>query len=323
MTMSEFEIIKNYCSGIGTQHSDTRLGVGDDAAIISVPNGYELAISVDTMVAGVHFLPDLSPQLLARKLLAVNLSDMAAMGASPRWATLALTMANADEAWLAAFSESLDSMAKEYGVELIGGDTTQGPLTLSLQIMGLVPSDRALKRSGAQVGDDLFVSNCLGDAALALRILRGELHCSDEQLAELRRGLDNPQPQVSLGQKLLGIATAAIDVSDGLVADLAHIAEASKVDIEVDVEQVPVSQTFVAAGGDMSDALYGGDDYQLLFTTPTDYRNQLLKIYSDTGGSLHKIGRVTKAGGAVFLRSADQAYPAARGFGFEHFSHTD
>lgn len=317
--MSEFAIIKNYCQGIGQRHPETKISVGDDAAVIAVPVDQELAVSVDTMVAGVHFFPQTSPRLLARKLLSVNVSDMAAMGAKAKWATLALTLPDSSPDWLQEFSDALHERAREYGVELIGGDTTQGPLTLSLQIMGLVEQGKAILRSTAKVGDHVYVSNHLGDAALALRLINEGKTVDDGDLIQLRLALDDPQPQLALGQRLINIASAAIDVSDGLVADLTHIAQASKVGIEVSIEQVPTSPLFRSAGGEMNDALYGGDDYQLAFCVPQDKVSMLDDVQQELNIHLTCIGRVVHGKEGVALTHHGRAVPSLKAAGFEHF----
>ena len=304
--MAEFSIIKKFCTDIGAKHPITDISVGDDAAVVSVPEGMRLAISVDTMVSGVHFYPDAAPETVAHKLLAVNLSDMAAMGAQPKWATMTLTSPSVDQEWLGAFSSSLDELAKHYGVQLIGGDTTQGQLNLSMQIMGLVPTSKALTRSGAVLGDDIYVSNTIGDAALALRCLQLKKSCLDEGVDEkplqgllnqnLLRALEQPVPQVALGLKILDVAHSCIDISDGLLADLSHIAEKSEVCIDVDVDKLPLSdvyQNYLAQGGNCDLALTGGDDYQLAFSAPVDARSKIAEIANDLNMKLSRVGRVT------------------------------
>ncbi len=312
--MSEFSIIDEYCRGLGYSHPETQLSVGDDAAVVDVPVGMDLVVSVDTMVEGVHFFADLAPARLAHKLLAVNLSDMAAMGATPKWATLALTIPQVDSGWLRAFSDSLHSLAREYRVQLIGGDTTSGPLTLSLQIMGLVKKGDAIVRSGAREGDAVYVSGYLGDAALALQ-QRQEQGSVNNPL--LLQALELPQPQVELGVSLLGSATAAIDVSDGLVADLAHIAKASDVSIELEVSALPLSESFLAAQAPIALALHGGDDYQLAFTAPEAV---VARLEFDAKFLITQIGHVVSHGDEpVVLRSNGEQVPIRHKQGFDHF----
>lgn len=321
--MSEFSLINQFCKDIGVKHNNTIIGVGDDAAVVDVPDNMQLATSVDTMVEGVHFFPNANPADLAHKLLAVNLSDMAAMGAQPKWATLALTLPEADLQWLGSFSKSLDSVAKRFGIQLVGGDTTHGPLTLSLNIMGLVPKNKAISRSGAQAGDAVYLSSCVGDAALALKFLQGEVELSDSQAAMVLPALHRPEPQVELGLGLLQLANACLDISDGLVADLAHIAKQSSVTIDVNVDSVPVSkvyQQYLASGGSLDLALCGGDDYQLAFTVSKELRQSVAKLASRLQLELVEIGQVvTQTGQLVALSQGDKTYQLASDSGYQHF----
>ncbi|MFT7527521.1 MAG: thiamine-monophosphate kinase [Arenicella sp.] len=325
--MAEFSLIERYCQDIGTSHSLTQIGVGDDAAVVRIPRSKELVVSVDTMVEAVHFFENTDPKLIAHKLVAVNLSDMAAMGAQPKWATLALTIPAIDEKWLSAFSNSLNNIAKAYELQLIGGDTTQGPLTLSMQIMGLVNQGTALTRSKSSAGDDVYVSGSIGDAGLALAALEGRVELADAVLDELRRSLDTPTPQVALGRSLSGLASACIDVSDGLLADLGHIATSSKVDIQLDVDRIPLSKRFLeiypgSHGLDL--ALTGGDDYQLAFTAKTIHRDRLSQIANKLDVRISRIGRVIKAQepneAKLDLLYHGEPYALKRNTGFQHFS---
>jgi thiamine-monophosphate kinase len=325
--LAEFSLIERYCQDIGTSHSLTQIGVGDDAAVIRIPLGKELVVSVDSMVESVHFFANTDPKLIAHKLVAVNLSDMAAMGAQPKWATLALTIPAIDEKWLSAFSNSLNKIAKEYELQLIGGDTTQGPLTLSMQIMGLVSQGTALTRSKSSAGDDVYVSGNIGDAGLALAALEGRVELADEALAELKRSLDTPTPQVALGLSLSGLASACIDVSDGLLADLGHIATSSKVGIQLDVDEIPLSKLFleIHPGSEGLDlALTGGDDYQLAFTANPVYRDKLSQISTQLGIRISRIGSVIKAQepneARLDLLYHGEPYVLKRDTGFQHFS---
>ena len=321
--MAEFSIIERFCTNIGVDHAHTKLAVGDDAAIVAIPAGMELAISADTMVEGTHFLPDTDPALLAHKILTVNLSDMAAMGAKPKWATLALTLPSLDEQWLAEFSKALNNLAETYNVQIIGGDTTQGPLNLCMNIMGLLPKGQNLSRSGAGLGDDLYVSNTLGDAALALSCIIGDTAPGGLDLEKLRIALDTPSPQVSLGQALLEIASACLDISDGLIADIGHIAKQSKVSFEIDTNQIPLSaeyQDYLKRGGNLDLALSGGDDYQLAFTAKPIHRAQIKQLSEELGIALSIIGKVVEANAtSVKLLSDNQPYALGSKFGYEHF----
>ena len=321
--MSEFSLIDRFCKNIGVKHNNTIIDVGDDAAVIDVPDNMQLATSVDTMVEGVHFFPNANPADLAHKLLTVNLSDMAAMGAEPKWATLALTLPDAELQWIGSFSKSLDSVAQRFGVQLVGGDTTYGPLTLSLNIMGLVPKNKAISRSGAQVGDAVYLSSCVGDAALALKFLQGEVELSDSEAAKVLPALHRPEPQVELGLDLRELANACLDISDGLVADLAHIAKQSNITIEVDVDVVPVSkvyQQYIARGGSIDLALCGGDDYQLAFTVPQQLRQSVATLSSRLQLQLLEIGQViTQTGQLVALSQRGKPYQLASDSGYQHF----
>jgi thiamine-monophosphate kinase len=322
--MAEFSIIEEFCHGIGPSHANTKLSVGDDAAIISIPQGMELAVSVDTMIADVHFYADAAPESIAHKIMAVNLSDMAAMGAIPKWATLTLSIPSVDYVWLKAFSDSLKSIAHEYNVQVIGGDTTQGPLNLSINIMGLLPKGKALCRHGAKSGDDVYVSHYLGDAALGLLSLQDKLKINDKHHQSLILALEQPEPRVELGQKLLSIATSCLDLSDGLIGDLAHICERSDVSINIDLESIPLSQAYkeyIKLGGDLSLALNGGDDYELAFTAHVDSREQLSELSKELGIRLSRIGRVVpNLGSKVVLLQHGKAFELLSPKSFEHFS---
>jgi len=325
--LAEFSIIEKYCRDIGVEHNSTKLNIGDDAAIVAIPNDMELAISVDTMVEGVHFYADTSAAYIAHKLAAVNLSDMAAMGAKPKWATLALTLPEQDESWLAEFSSSLDAICKQHGVQLIGGDTSQGSLNLSLHIMGLLPKGKSLTRNNARVGNDVYVSNILGDAALALQCIEGNVEYRGQNLEVLHSALDRPQPQVSLGMGLLNIASSCIDLSDGLVADLTHLATLSEVSIELDVSRVPLSeeyQRYVSSGGNVDLALTGGDDYQLAFTVNPERRGELIALSEELGLRVSKIGHVIDAQSQrIILKDGEQPYELNQTSGYQHFDSID
>lgn len=220
MALGEFELIRRFFTAQAVRHRETVLGIGDDGAVLCPPPDHELVVTVDTLVSGVHFLPTVDPERLGHKALAVNLSDLAAMGAEPRWASLALTLPEADPAWLAAFARGFFRLAERHGVELIGGDTTQGPLAITVQALGWVPRGAALRRSGARPGDRIYLSGPMGCAGLGLKIRLGQVAFDDAE-AVLR--LEQPEPRVELGVSLRGIASACIDVSDRLAADLGHL----------------------------------------------------------------------------------------------------
>ena len=292
MALTEFELIRRYFTH---RARGAVLGVGDDAAIVRARPGYELVITADMLVAGRHFAGDADPEKLGHKALAVNLSDIAAMGASPRWATLALALPRADARWLAAFSRGFMRLARRHGVDLVGGDTTRGPLTICVQIAGEVPTGRALRRDGARMGDDIWVSGTLGDAALALAARRLRVAPRERRVLEAR--LDTPTPRISLGIALRGVARSAIDVSDGLVADLGHICERSRVGAVVELASIPVSVAF-KPHLDRPDAraalLSGGDDYELCFTAARARREAIARLAHRVRLRLSRIGRITR-----------------------------
>jgi len=279
MGLSEFELITRYfgqSGGLNQRRPDVELGIGDDAAIVNIPAGQSLVMSLDTLVSGVHFPDNTSAEDVAYKALAVNLSDMAAMAAEPSWLLLGLTLPQADAAWLEDFSRGLGQLTSRYGVALIGGDTTHGPLTISVQVNGLVPQGQALKRNGARPGDLIYVSGQLGDAGLGLKLVLGELGSQGIELSPSRsqyflQRLNRPTPRVELGLALRGLATAAIDVSDGLLADLGHILKASGVGATINIEQLPVADELHALPEQQWQLpLTAGDDYELCFTLPAD-----------------------------------------------------
>jgi thiamine-monophosphate kinase len=319
--MSEFDLIGQHFTR-ATHH--TNLGVGDDAALISLPVGMELAISADMLVAGTHFFSDCDAYQLGWKSLAVNISDMAAMGANPKWATLAIAMPEVDEAWLAEFSRGFFACADSFEVDLIGGDTTRGPLTISVQIMGEVPIGKAIKRSGAKVDDEIWVSGKLGDAALALQHMQGKLTLPEDAFIICAKALHTPQPRVALGLALRDTAHSAIDISDGLLADLGHILEQSNVGAILDLKSIPYS-TFVGFSTDFRDENYrkivlaGGDDYELCFTVPLEKRVEILKLSKLENFSLSCIGRISAIKGLT-VHGLDDEILNIKETGFDHFS---
>ena len=312
--MSEFDLIRRFFT---RATPSALLGVGDDAALLQVSEGNVLAVSSDMLVSGTHFLPDADPFLLGHKTLAVNLSDMAAMGAAPRWAVLAIALPEADEAWLAQFSAGFFALAQQHGVELIGGDTTRGPLNLCVTIFGEVPAQQALRRSGAQVGDEIWVSGRLGDAALALAHLQGHIALSDAEFAACAPALQQPQPRVALGLALRGIATSAIDISDGLLADLGHILECSNLGAEIRFDALPVSDV-LRASGQLWLALSGGDDYELCFTAPAARALEIEQALAALDLPATVVGQVEAEPGLRLLTPEGGAWtPPATGY--QHF----
>ncbi|MGD8641168.1 MAG: thiamine-phosphate kinase [Gammaproteobacteria bacterium] len=322
MSETEFSIIDKYFKARALHRDDVVLGIGDDAAITRVPDGFQLVSAVDTLVANVHFPEATTAYDIGYKALAVNLSDMAAMGAEPAWATLALTMPQADEVWLQSFCDGFFTLAEQHNVQLIGGDTTQGPLTLTIQVMGIVPAGQALTRTGAKPGDSIFVSGQLGDAALALRLLQqsSAWDVSASEQEHLLNRLNRPVPRVSLGFALRGIASAAIDISDGLAADLEHILRASKVGATLHLEQIPVSsilqrQSSISALEAI--VLGGGDDYELCFTVPPAKVPQLNQIKQQLNISVTEIGHIGEPQG-LHLRHQGKEISIEKG-GYRHF----
>lgn len=302
MALGEFELIRRFFTVQPVQRADTILGVGDDCALLRGGEGRELALTTDTLVAGVHFFPDADPRRLGHKSLAVNLSDLAAMGAEPAWISLALTLPQADESWLRAFARGLFGLAERYGVELVGGDTTRGPLSITIQALGWVPPGQALRRSGARPGDGVYVSGPLGSAGLGLKMRLGQSTASD---AEALERLECPMPRVELGLALRGIAGACIDVSDGLAADLGHILQQSGVGAEIEFDRLPLSagvRAYLAATGDWAMPLTAGDDYELCFSVPVAREGALREALAVGGLSAARIGSIVDTPGLRVYR---------------------
>ena len=322
--LSEFEIIRRFCSH---RAPGAALGVGDDAALVRVRAGMELAISADMLLEGRHFLAGADPALLGHKALAVNLSDMAAMGAKPRWATLALAVPRANARWLEAFARGFMGLARKFGVDLIGGDTTRGPLTICVQIMGEVPRGRALRRDGARPGDDIWVSGRIGSAALALAMIEGRTRVPRKERRRLEERLHTPVPRVELGLALRGIAHSAIDVSDGLLADLGHICERSRVGAVIEWEALPTTP-IVRSQAQQSDVavraiLAGGDDYELCFTAPKSRRSDVLAAAERAGTEVMLVGQVvreTRGAAPIQLLDSIGKPLRLRWQGYDHFT---
>lgn len=317
MSIGEFDLIQEYfqrqAGGLGVT-----LGIGDDCALLQPPSQGPLAVSMDTLVAGVHFPRQADSELIAERALRVNLSDLAAMGADPLWFTLGLTLPSADPQWLDGFSRGLFAVAHEYNCVLVGGDTTKGPLAMSIQVHGSVPNGQALRRSGASIGDYICVSGPLGDGAAALAVLKGELETGTKAATYLLDRYFKPEPQLALGVALRGLASAAIDVSDGLLADLGHICDASLVAASVDVEDVPVSPAVSqVTSPDVYRpwALAGGDDYQLCFTVAPERLTALQALKNRYPISI--IGRIVKGEGVHCTLQGD-AYELEQP-GYRHF----
>lgn len=316
---SEFELIHKYFTRPAAR---TVLGVGDDAALVRITAGRELAVSADMLLAGRHFLLDDDPFFLGHKALAVNLSDLAAMGATPRWALLSIALPEVNERWLKRFAEGWFALADQQGVALIGGDTTKGPLTLSVTIMGEVKKGQALRRTGAKVGDEVWVSGTLGDAALALAYLQRRIQIAPHDAAALLPRLHAPAPRIKLGQKLSGVAHSAIDVSDGLLADLGHILEMSGVGATIRVAQLPISETvrgYLREAVARNAVLAGGDDYELCFTAPATQHDAIVRLGRRLKLPLTAIGEITRQRKLAVLDENNHPLPIKE-HGFDHFA---
>ncbi|MDE3010879.1 MAG: thiamine-phosphate kinase [Pseudomonadota bacterium] len=314
----EFELIRRYFTHPGRH---TLLGVGDDAALLQPAPGCVLAASTDMLVAGRHFMDDTDPGRLGHKALAVNLSDLAAMGAKPRWALLALALPQVDADWLAAFAAGFHAEAAAHEVDWVGGDTTAGPLNLSVTVLGEVPAAHALRRSGGRVGDQVWVSGTLGDAAVGLALLRGERTLDAAAHAHCVRRLEWPTPRVALGLRLAGLAHAALDVSDGLLADLGHLLEASGVGADLELAALPLSPVLrdhVQHDWVREAVLAGGDDYELCFSAAAADEDRILAAGAASGTPVTRIGVLTAAPG-LRVRDPHGATVHTRRRGFDHF----
>lgn len=331
--LSEFSLIDRFFARrAAAQPPDGQsgaLGIGDDCALLAPRPGEMLAISTDMLVEGRHFFADVDPQALGHKALAVNLSDLAAMGARPQAFTLAFSLPKADEAWLAAFSEGLFALAERYDCALIGGDTTGGPLNLCITVFGSVPPQAALRRDAAQAGDDIWISGALGDARAGLGVQRGEWQADADDAATFRRALERPEPRVALGLALRGIAHAALDLSDGLAGDLLHILERSHLHATVDVDAVPRSAALrrLSPAIQQRCTLAGGDDYELCFTAPVAARAAVQNAAREAGVPVTRIGTISALQTAadrpaIGWRDAAGAPLTLTLQGFDHF-HAD
>ncbi|MBM7342854.1 thiamine-phosphate kinase [Pantoea coffeiphila] len=322
MACGEFELIARYFDRVTSSRRDVEKGIGDDCALLSVPEKQSLAISTDTLVAGVHFLADIHPADLGYKALAVNLSDLAAMGADPAWLTLALTLPTVDESWLESFSDSLFELLDYYDMQLIGGDTTRGPLSMTLGIHGLVPQGRALRRSGARIGDWIYVTGTLGDSAAGLALLLGQEQLSNPAAHEalIKRHL-RPIPRILQGQALRDLATSAIDISDGLISDLGHVLKASDCGARINLDALPLSEPLkqnFSSEQCLHWALSGGEDYELCFTVPEINRGALDVALGYLGVPFTCIGQMgPQSEGLVLLQ--DDRVVEFNHKGFDHF----
>lgn len=323
--MNEFGLIDTLRARCAQPRDDVVLGIGDDSALLAVPDRRQLVACADTLVAGIHFLPDAAPEDLGWRALAVNLSDLAAMGAEPAWALLALTLPQSYPCFVERFADGFSELARQYGVALVGGDTTEGPLSITVTALGFVPPGRALTRRGARAGDAIFVTGTLGDAVAALYGLRdGVLGAGRTTVAPaLLTAMNRPRPRIAAGLALRGVATACIDVSDGLLADLGHICAESGVGAELDAEALPISNTLAntfdhAACIDM--ALSGGDNYELCFTVPSARAAEIAGLFASIACGATRIGHVVVGAGVVALDARGNRV-TTRSAGWEHFAH--
>lgn len=317
MALGEFELIERYFSRPVRRAA---LGVGDDCALLAPRAGMQLAVSSDLLVEGRHFLSTVQPDRLGHKALAVNLSDLAACGAEPLGFTLSLALPRAEEAWLEAFARGLFALAERHGCELVGGDTTRGPLTINITVFGEVPDGQALLRDGARAGDDVYVSGTLGDARLALEAFRGTLALPGADFEQARRAMETPEPRVALGVALRGLATSAIDVSDGLSGDLAHVLRRSGVGATLEAPALPRSAVLArqAVQWQYLCTLSGGDDYELVFTAPPARRAQVEAAARGAGVPVTRIGRIEAQPGLRVLD--EQGRPIGLALhAFDHF----
>lgn len=319
MAGSESELIERFLRGLGSARSDVALGIGDDAALLEVPAGTQLVLTTDTLVEGVHFLPAAPAHSLGFRALAVNLSDIAAMGASPCWALLSLNLPAADQSWLQQFTSGFGALASQHGVALVGGNLSRGPLSITVQLAGIVPRGAALRRDGARAGDALYVSGTVGDAAAGLACLRGALAAPLAAAQFLQRRFEYPSPRVALGIALRGIASACIDVSDGLHVDARRLLDASGTGAHIEVGQLPLSGALRAAYG--LDAwragLGGGEDYELCFSAPAAAAEAVIGAAVTADTAVARIGTVVHGSG-IALRAGNAVIQFSPS-GFDHF----
>lgn len=315
MGAGEFDLIARIRARVATR-ADVVLGIGDDAALLAPPPGRQLVVTADTLNDGVHFPRGTSPADVGWKALAVNLSDLASMGAEPAWCTLSLSLPQSDPAWIEGFLDGFLDLAGQHGIALVGGDTTRGPLSIAVTAMGLVEPGRALRRDGARVGDEVWVTGTLGDAAGGLALL------DREPVPALRARLDRPTPRVAAGRALFGIATACVDVSDGLLADLGHVCARSHVAAHIDVDALPASAALREAFGEADRIALqasGGDDYELCFTAPADAGADIGAVWAQLGLRFTRIGRIVAGEGVHPVDAKSQPWSSPRR-GYDHFA---
>lgn len=321
--MKEFELIKEFFTAQPVSRKDVIKGIGDDCALIKPAKSKLLAVTTDTLVAGVHFPLDTSPRAIGHKAVAVNLSDLAAMGAEPHWISIAITLPEVDTDWLKEFSKGVFELTEYYNVQVIGGDTTQGPLSITITAQGSVPADHVLRRDCAQNGDYVFVTGNIGDAGLALAAINGQVKLSEIELKAVRKQLDYPTPQVLVGQLIRQFATSAIDISDGLIADLNHICKQSNLGASLHLENVPLSNTMLAnlsIDEALNMALTAGDDYQLIFTVSAENKVGIETAMAHADTSISCIGQMNTSK-EIILSYKKKPFTVSK-VGFEHFSNS-
>jgi len=317
----EFDLIRDFFRDATVQRDDVVLGIGDDCALLEVPVGKQLAVSMDTLVVGRHFVADVDPELLGHKALAVNLSDLAAMGATPAWVTLSVTLPDADAEWVKRFMAGFTALAKRYQLTLIGGDTTRGPLAITVQVHGFVDPEKSLRRDAAKIGDLIYVSGQLGDAGLALMAQQG-LYVKQGSLASLKQRLDRPEPRIELGLMAATHSHCAIDLSDGLGSDLGHICEESNVGALIYLDKLPMSDAvaeYVAESGDWSLPLSAGDDYELCMTVPAQHQAAFEAAMQQQEVPVTWIGMIEQ-GEQVRAMSPNGDVDAYVARGYDHFA---
>ena len=320
--MKEFDLIRSYFTEQAVKRKDVILGIGDDCALLAPAEHQYVAITTDTLVSGVHFPENTEPRAIGHKAVAVNLSDLSAMGAEPAWLSLALTLPEVNEHWVAEFCAGVFELCEFYNVQLVGGDTTQGPLSITITAQGLIPVGKAIKRSTAKPGDWLYVTGQLGDAALALLHLQNKECIDDVFKGDVLKQLDYPRPRVLTGQALRDYATSAIDISDGLIADLGHICSTSKVGANINLEALPISSAMYETVGKekgIEIALTGGDDYELLFTVPEDNKVGMATTLANIGITVTCIGQLNTS--EIITTTLDGKLVDFQSKGYEHFCH--
>jgi thiamine-monophosphate kinase len=321
--MKEFELIRHFFSEQVIKRKDVVLGIGDDCAIVSPAERQNIAITTDTLVAGVHFPHETSARAIGHKSIAVNLSDLAAMGAEPTWLSLAITMPQVNLKWIEEFCLGVFELCEYYNVQLIGGDTTQGPLSITVTAQGLIPVNKHLTRSGAKAGDWIYVTGEVGDAALALKHILHEVNIAPEYRESVQRSLDFPTPRILAGQALRGYASAAIDLSDGIISDLGHLCTASQVGANIILDHLPISQALRATVGTekaFEMALTGGDDYELLFTVSEDNKVGIETALANSSNTITCIGQINRS--EKITTTLNRKAVAVKTKSFEHFSST-